>query len=244
MDYRHFLNLAAQERDKNIYRVMPFLRLMELIRDRRNTLTKPCLWNDPFENFILQGKGLLRNGQIVRYGMRDSLYGQCWTLRRESDAMWRIYSNDSEGVKIRTTIRKLYSSLYEAANPSKRDVSCFIGKVVYLGREAIRSYLTRPINLESSGVGVVETLLVKRIAFSHEKEVRLIYWADENNATADLFRYRIDPYDLIEEVVFDSRLDVNSYRRHKEELRALRYEGRIVQSGLYKAPKNIFTIIS
>ena len=131
MGYRNYINISAEEKGKNIYRVIPVCWLLELFKTKKNTLLKPALWDDPFENFILKGLGRLSNGKTASLGMRDLLYGQCWTLRRESDAMWRIYSSDKNGVKIRTTIKKLFESLYNVMPSRSRDVSCFIGKVKY-----------------------------------------------------------------------------------------------------------------
>jgi len=119
---------------------MPVYRLLEIFKQEQNTLLKPNLWDDPFENFILKGLGRLSNGMTVSLGMRDFLYGQCWTLHRESDAMWRIYSPDKNGVKVRTTIKKLFESLYNAIPSRLRDVSCFIGKVEYFKKEDIDTH--------------------------------------------------------------------------------------------------------
>jgi hypothetical protein len=240
MAYQNYLNLNSEEKNRKIYRVMPIHHLIEVFNNSQNTLSKPRLWDDPFENFILQSKAKLPDGQIVSFGMRDSFYGQCWTFQKESDAMWRIYSPDKNGVKIRTTIKKLFESLYNSVPQKRRDVSCFLGKVKYLTRLGIQRLLKRPISLESSGVGVADTLLIKRKAFSHEKEVRLIYWADENEAISEIYQYHVNPHLLIEQIVFDPRLNRHLYKVYKDYLRRLNYVGKIIQSSLYKAPENIF----
>jgi len=233
------------DRKKRIYRVIPFYRIIDMFEKKQNTLSKPRLWNDPFENFILKSKALMRDGKYIEFGMRDLFYGQCWTLHRESDAMWRIYSQDTNGVKITTTIRKLYESLFNVVSARRRDLSCFIGRVKYLSFKDIQNYLKNPINLESSGAGIVDTLLIKRKAFSHEKEIRLLYWADDNEAKSELYAYEIDPHDLIDEIVFDSRLNTHIYNIFHDYLKnKMKYEGKIIQSGLYKAPEQVFTKIS
>jgi hypothetical protein len=242
MAYRNYINLLPSDKGRRIYRVIPFHRLVEMFANKQNTLSKPRLWNDPFENFILQSTAITKDGLHVEYGMRDSFYGQCWTVVKESDAMWRIYSQDTNGVKITTTIRRLFESLYKAVPTEKRDLSCLIGRVKYLSQKAIARYLGKPISLDSTGVGIAETLLIKRKAFSHEKEVRLLFWADNDEAKSEVFAYSLDPYSLIEEIVFDSRLNMQLYRIFREYLkRTLGFKGRIIQSGLYKPPRRIFT---
>lgn len=171
--------------------------------------------------------------------MRDSLYGQCWTLNRESDAMWRIYSSDKNGVKVRTTIRKLFESLYSAIYSGAKDVSCFIGKVEYLKKNDMENRLKKMNIIDSTGAGIAETLLFKRKEFSHEKEVRLIYTAKENNAKREIFQYDIDPYELIDQIVFDPRMNKYLYELYKDWLRHVNFNRAIIQSGFYKAPANI-----
>ena len=72
-------------------------RLLELFQTRHNVLVAPEKWDDPFENFILKSDRVSRRGW----------YGQCWTWQRASDAMWRIYSGDKNGVRMRSTPAKL-----------------------------------------------------------------------------------------------------------------------------------------
>lgn len=98
----NYLNLAAEERNKEIYRILSVDRLLEMLNKRLNSLVKPCLWDDPFENVILQSPGRLRDGKIFRFGMRNSFYGQCWTFNKESDAMWRIYAHNKDRAKMKT----------------------------------------------------------------------------------------------------------------------------------------------
>lgn len=240
MGYQNYLNINTEEKERNIYRVMSVSRLIELFNTRQNTLSKPCLWDDPFENVILQSRGILRDGRTVLFGMRDSFYGQCWTFNEELDAMWRIYSPNKDGVKIRTNIIKLFESLHSAILPRNRDVSCFIGKVQYLTMREFNRYLDKPLELESTGAGIAKTLLIKREAFSYENEVRLIYWAEKDDPPNRIFQYNINPFKLIDEIVFDPRMDRYLYVCYGRYLKQIDYQGTIIQSDLYKAPENIF----
>ena len=91
---------------KPIYRIEPFDRLIEILRSKRLTLVSPSKWEDPFENFILSAK--IKVGQHkLAFADHDRFYGSCWTWKGYSDALWRIYSPDKQGVRLRTSIRKL-----------------------------------------------------------------------------------------------------------------------------------------
>jgi hypothetical protein len=106
-----YLNLSPKDLDVNVYRVIPLTRLYELFETRTNVLVSPKKWEDPFEKIVLRG-----------------LFGQCWTRHKASDAMWRIYSPQSEGVRLRTTVRALLSGLSKSLPHPAR---AFIGGVGY-----------------------------------------------------------------------------------------------------------------
>ena len=98
MEVRNLINLSLDDLDRYVYRIISLKRLKELLLNEENVLVKPALWDDPFENFILNSKVRLKSGELATFGFRDDFFGQCWTLNKASDAMWRIYSPDSAGV--------------------------------------------------------------------------------------------------------------------------------------------------
>jgi hypothetical protein len=112
--------LKEKDLDKPIYRIFSFERLKQIFDEQQLTLVKPSLWDDPFENFILNSTGRLPDGRVFEIRFRNTFYGQCWSLTRESDAMWRIYSPDKNGVKVKTTIRKLFSSFFNIVETHRK----------------------------------------------------------------------------------------------------------------------------
>ncbi len=241
----NFLNLKPADSDKAIYRIVPCERFLQMLREQQNGLVLPKLWDDPFENFILNGTAVASDGTKARFGFQHSIYGQCWSLHIETDAMWRIYSPDKCGVKLKTTIRNLFDSLYQRAGRF-RDVSCFIGKVSYLPKHGIADAIRNAHVLDPSGAGAVETLLVKRKAFAPEREVRLIYFKPRTRprtgtvrvrANRRVFKYPVDVNVLVNEAVLDPRLDDHDVASWKSRFKAAGFRNRIIQSGLYKPPK-------
>ena len=195
------------------------------------------MWNDPFENFILNGTAVASDGRKAKIGFRDSLYAQCWSFHVETDAMWRIYSPSKCGVKLKCTLTDLFMSLYNKAGQFK-DISCFIGKVRYMTKGRIQRALQSVQILDPTGIGIAETVLIKRQAFAPEREVRLIYFDQRANLTEDVFRYSVDPNTLIQDAVLDPRLREEEADSWKKQFREAGFSGRIIQSGLYKPPKN------
>ncbi len=231
----NYLNLSADDLDRNVYRIVSFERLREMFETNVNVLVSPECWDDPFENFILKCPVILESGETAHVEFHDQYFGQCWTLKSASDAMWRIYSPDSRGIRIRTTIRKLAQSL--ASHEGEWDgVSAFIGKVRYLSKKKMKAFAeqtwhsTRPAHF-------AQTLLAKRPAFEHEAEVRLIYWQRETRRNGQKhYSYRIDPNDLIDQVMCDPRLDKEEYRTVRGRIRAAGFRGNILRSLLYAPP--------
>src|SRR5215211_4029195 len=84
---KNYIHLEPDDLDRKIYRVFSLERLLELISSKQNVLVKPLLWDDPFENFILRATAKYE-GRNVHFEAKDFLYGQCWSLNEESDAMW------------------------------------------------------------------------------------------------------------------------------------------------------------
>ena len=242
--------IDENELDKPIYRIFSYKRLKEIFTGNELTLVKPKLWDDPFENFILNSTGKLKDGREFQIGFRDNYYGQCWSLTKESDAMWRIYSQNKDGVKVKTTIRKLFKPFFQTdennykANGSEYNISTFIGKVKYSSTEKLLAMLQDKERMsnkifDQSGWGQASSFFFKRWAFRHEKEIRLIY-NEHNNSQSNLYKFNINPNQVFDEIVFDPRMNSNEYEKYKTELIKFGYSNKIIQSGLYKIRK--FTI--
>lgn len=154
-------------------------RVLEALGNSELVLVKPEQWDDPFENALLSAPIKFSDGNVGGFRGKDFIYGQCWTLHRETDAMWRIYSSDTQRAKIKSTPRKIYDAL-KASESKFSELRCFIGKVSYHSEKGLLSKFGSIDLLHSNGSGYAESLLYKRNEFSHEKEVRTIYTADQD----------------------------------------------------------------
>lgn len=239
MEEGNYFDVLTAERNQFIYRIVSIERLLQLFETKQNVLVKPRKWEDPFENFILQSQVQLQTGEIATFGFRDQFYGQCWTLHSASDAMWRIYSPTKNAVRIRSTIRGLADSLSRTLGDWSR-VQAFVGKVRYLPNKQLIAYA----NSAFCGVGIpstkmfAQTLLVKRPAFKHEREVRLLFFQhDKHFAKDDFFAYAIDPHEFVGQIMIDPRMSEKEASDLKGEIRAKTgYRGTIMRSLLYAAP--------
>jgi hypothetical protein len=236
----NYIKFSEADLNRRIYRVFSVSRFFELLASGQNTLVRPARWDDPFENFILRSTANYQ-GRSVHFDFKDHLYGQCWTLHKESDAMWRIYSQQKDGLTVRTTVRKLLESLAVSVGPAA-PVSCFIGRVQYrpetelVGMVKDQELMSEDL-MDPSGSGQAWTLMWKRREFRHEKEVRLVYFNHDKNFTSDFFTYKIDPLVLFERIIFDPRIAPEVYEVFRIYLEGRGFSGRVSRSNLYRLPQ-------
>jgi hypothetical protein len=239
MDPRNLINFSNSDEDRQIYRIVTTERLYQLFADGENVLVRPSKWDDPFENFVLNARGRMNDGRLVQFGFNNDFYGQCWTLQRASDAMWRIYSPKQQSIRIRTTVKKLWTSL-TARLGEWAHVQAFIGRVRYLPTQKLIAFANTVLRDGLSPTALAGTLLVKRPAFIHEKEVRLLYLEKDKTPESDVFAYKIDPNALIDQIMTDPRLSHDEANTIESEIRKKTgYRGAIKRSLLYAPPRDL-----
>jgi len=235
-------------KDVPIYRVMHVERLIEILILQKLTLRQPKQWDDPFENFMLM------SGNRRERSYPADIFGQCWSLHEESDAMWRIYAPEKTGIKIKTSVSNLFSQFWiapEVSDTSSR--SCYIGKVDYFEKDLLKKVaMMNDPGLEKkeplNGKFIATKLLLKRKEFMHEAEVRLIYLDHFDRGKGMLsptlsslvqlsdnqsFQFTVNTETLIEEIMIDPRMSQHTCNAYTYYIRKLGYRGPILQSSLY-----------
>lgn len=223
--------------DTRIYRIFPISRFIQVLTTQKLTLVKPKKWDDPFENALLSASFVV-GGEATSFAAKESVYGQCWTLHRETDAMWRIYSHGKDGVRVTTTPRKLLTALKMHVG-KHADVRCFIGKVQYAKKSNLKGIFEKIDLMKTDGSGIAESLLYKRQEFAHEKEMRLIYNGDDTKCESDIFSFKIDANELFDRVLFDPRMDESLQDAYMDTLESLGCEVEVRRSTLYDPPENM-----
>ena len=203
-------------------------------------LVNPQKWDDPFENFFLRADAVDEHGNIESLdNLARKWYGQCWTLHSESDAMWRIYGPKKNGIRVSTTVRRLFSVLWDDNDPF-RGLKYFIGRVSYQTRTKIERFMKNRSFLDVSVGGqndnFAKLLLTKRTEFRHEAEVRLLVddtdgtKGDKNGCYHVPFGYA----KIFDDVCIDPRLEDTKCRRVVRKLERLGCSIPIKQSELYR----------
>lgn len=229
-----YLNLKGTDRTRFLYRITSVQRFVEGLATHENVLVQPERWEDPFEGIILNAYGVLPNGATVMFRLRRNYFGQCWSLHRETDLMWRAYSPNASGVKLRVRADKLHDSL-ACHKGATAEIRTFLGRVSYQRRQQFHDTLSHGCHFGPPSESQARALLLKRYGFRSEQEVRLIAYAEHGSA-GNSIRYPVDWNDLVTEAVLDPRMCWADTSRARAKIREAGYKGRLVQSSLYKPP--------
>ncbi|AUH64064.1 hypothetical protein [Paracoccus zhejiangensis] len=234
----NFLNLTETERDKPIYRIMKEEHVIRLFTERRNVLSQIHNWKDKFENFQMALGGVL-DGERFNYGFKNDFVGQCWTRHARSEAMWGIYANDASQrfLRIKSTPRKLLTALVNA-HPEMPQDTCFLGKVLYKTEKELKGIICAGGQLSISAEDLARPLLLKRNAFKHENEVRLLFFGKaEEYHDKGLYRYDVDPHNMVTQIMADPNRDRAEWTKDKARLkRETGFAGEIKRSKMYDPP--------
>ena len=125
-----------------MYRIISLPSFFNLITHKTERYVHPYTWEDTYEGYLLSFLGKNQNDtkQILEklmntfsinnlpttvenyfrlWSARWLCYGQCWTTREESDALWRIYSYDKMAIRIETDEQKI-QELIQNSDPHKQ----------------------------------------------------------------------------------------------------------------------------
>ena len=208
----------------SLYRILPFHRLVQILKTGRWYFAHPSEWEDPYE--------VRRTTKLSPY-----LFSQCWCRTAVSDAMWRIYSNDGLGVRIRVSQAKLQARLEESAESS--GFKFLIRKVKYIKQTeltALEAAWTQSTKEPSFAEGTTH-LFRKRLPFDHEAETRVVI-LDKRHSTANGpkgYPVHLEPTPLIESIFLDPRAptELTDALRHYLKNKML-FPGHVAKSSLYK----------
>ena len=162
----------------------------------------------------------------------------CWHINNnESDAMWRLYLKDNEGVAIQTTKEKIYEVIDNA------NEKIGTSKVRYLNYDTGAWY--HSTDYPHTGYNLYIPLVHKRIEFIHENEFRLIhdvseavddekYWESQTNHKGKLIS--VDIVNLIQKIYLPPTVDPQTTLRIEEMAKSLGYNFQFEKSKLSNEP--------
>lgn len=241
--YHNSFSTAIKRRDYDvpIYRYIPIDNLLHLLTNHQMLISQTKLWEDTYENFLTKAKFQWGTTPVSYIGFLPAFYGQCWSLLKETDALWRIYSIDKKGVRIKSRINKLLGiSLNEVNYKPFSTRIRIIGQVSYLTKAQINKWIEKQNEKLINDKTLMKSLFIKRKEFSHEKEVRLIIHKnidkedEEKGIEHTHIRLEIEPNELIEEITFDPRIRKDTFETYKQVIKNMGYTNKITKSKLFE----------
>lgn len=223
-----------------LYKYFSIENLSYLLKARKLFIDKIEKWDDCYENFFLKCQFSIDGRYVDAKSLIPGIFGQSWTMKQESDAMWRIYSGNKTGVKIKTNALKLFKVLYV---DDECMANTWFGNVKYDTMKNFQTYIEGLISKQSSTEVfqfiLPETEFMKRTEFDHEGEFRIVVMLDSNQ-TKQYQQYErlayniIDIDNFIEEICLDPRLTDTEFDSQKQQLENLGVDkNKIVKSKLY-----------
>lgn len=188
MDY----NILVWRNGKmNLYRIISLESFVDILHNERERYVRPSIWDDNFEGYLLKriydpadrrkiiedmyNNICLRNyestiGNIIllEHG-KWFVYGQCWSILEDSDALWRIYAYGNHAIQIKTTDEQIDEILRSKSSAIKFDKK----EVVY-DVEPNDDLLHKQVMQLKQTKKIYEPFFHKRKAFEHEKEFRVL----------------------------------------------------------------------
>ncbi|GFM57332.1 hypothetical protein PSCICF_35100 [Pseudomonas cichorii] len=215
-------------KNKYLYRIVRFDHAVQVLKGALY-FSHPSQWEDPYET-------------RVKHNYDHAIFAQCWTTASMSDAMWRIYSPNFLGVRLRTKAGKLAQAM-QAYAQSNKGFQIRLEKVNYLRQADYKKEASQiealmgDNDFRSPALGA-DLLCIKRSAFEHENEVRAILFDSnaerEEGSVLKSVVVDFSGIDLIDSILFDPRAPDELCHAMRHYLKdVLGFSGDVRKSKLY-----------
>ena len=199
-----------------IFRIELLDRFFNMLDNKELVFVRPSCWSDPLENIIFNAT-LLKGGKPFDHPAKKNIYGQCWSYDNDSYALWQIYTTKADdlgntrrhpGIQITTHLDRL-------AQISKLNAGSFhYGVVDYLYKKDLdqlphNKNFIKGLKLLKLNESHLKTLLVKRMSYAYETELRLLAVPEPPHIDPKqdfLCHLKIEPTDFISSLRLDPTL--------------------------------------
>lgn len=239
-----FINISEAEflSKKLLYKYMPLEFALGSIKERYLWLCNPTIWKDPFEKRFIDAK-YIEGSKEKPYPIKGQLFCMCMTQTPTSEAHWNTYSNGQIGISLKIKREQLLNILENHT----ADYDIYIGKVNYLKTSDIKKKLSeietvnniRPLNISNRKLQI-QLLLLKRIAFKYENEIRIL--AVKKHKTKEngiKLSYYTNPNELIDTITIDPNVGSNVESALKKLFKEEYKFKRVFKSQLYSMSNDI-----
>jgi hypothetical protein len=193
--------------DTIVWKYLDLSKFLDLLLSRKLFMSRSDKFEDQYEGTFSEPtfeeiKKLSENNpEFLDYykSKREKVIISSWHINEyESFAMWQIFTQNSEGLAIQSTVKRLQDALIPEKNYSQ-----YIGEVNYI------DYKKEYIPFEDTFF----PFLFKRKSFQYEREVRIISDISSNDITInDGLKIDVDINQLIEKIYIHPKSE-NWYKK-------------------------------
>lgn len=197
---------------KVIYKYMPLEFALSSLKEKYLWFVNPIIWKDPFEKRFINAE-YDEGGNNIEFPLKGKVFCICMTQTQTSEAYWNIYNAGQLGISFTFSREKLLEILNDFSNNNNYDI--YIGKVIYLHTPELKQSKLSNISVFGSNFKwnkktQIQLLLLKRIAFEYENEIRIIM-IKRNKTKEDGVKlpYNIEAKELVKRVTLDPNMGKN-----------------------------------
>lgn len=216
-----FVNITEKEffETKLLHKYMPLEYALKTLNEKKLWFANPTSWKDPFEKRFIEAQYKSKSGKLSSFAWKDKVFCICMTQTATSEAYWNAYSYQQIGIEFRVNKRQLYDELQKIQN----EYDIYIGKVEYMITSDIKKQpitsipFSTPIPKVNSSEWKARLLLLKRVAYKYEDEIRIILVKKDKTKEQGInLEYQCENTDLIETIILDPSLADNTTMLLKE----------------------------
>ncbi len=184
-----------EDPDTIVWKYLDLSKFLDLLLSNKLFMSRSDKFEDQYEGTFSEPtfeeirKLSINNPDFLNYYKthREKVAISSWHINEyESFAMWQIFTQNSEGLAIQSTIRRLQNALLPETNFNQ-----YIGEVNYI------DYKKEYIPFDD----MFFPFLFKRKSFQYEREVRIITDAGKSNVTINEgLKINVDITQLIEKI--------------------------------------------
>ena len=203
---------------------MPLERALDMLINHTIWFANPTIWKDPFEKRFIENVYDIGGSQKV-FPWKDRVYCMCATQTATSEAYWNAYSAGEIGVSLKFNRETLLNEFDRIADTGYR---IYIGRVEYQKTQVIKSALSgnvflnptcNPIKSLGSEELKVRLLLLKRLAYQYENEMRFFIVKDKvAKQKGTLLKFNVPHAELIDSISLDPRIGEHTLELIRKEL--------------------------
>ena len=207
-----------------VYHYIKYDYFFKSINNKNILFDRVIDWDDKYENFLFKAK-INVNGQNISFEKEAGwVYAKCFTIEEESYAMW--LNRNEDYIKYETTVEDIFYSIFKlCANIINNRKFIFrIGIVEYKTKSEIQSFYKEKFQVQSNLINIgnelFDSILIKRVEYKYEKELRAVLFFENinlENLNPIELKYRTFPL-KVNSIVFHPKISQSIFEERKKNL--------------------------